>query len=101
MHHDTDRARHADPAVTAASVTNILLLTFLRYPLRLWAIGMAQCCNRIQWLLRHGRRRGVLAGLLNLPHAMSALREHRRPLRAASVLSYLRLRRNQVAAAWP
>ena len=48
--HDTDRARHADPAVTAASIANLALLAFLRYPVHLWTIGAAQCANRIQWL---------------------------------------------------
>ncbi len=98
--HDTDRARHADPAVTAASVSNILLLTFLRYPVRLWAIGLLQCANRIQWLLRHGRRRGVLSGLVTAPAAALALRRQRQVLPARAVRSYLRLRRQHVAAAW-
>lgn len=100
VHHDTDRARHADPAVTAASVTNILLRTFLRYPVALWAVGLGQCGNRIQWLLRHSRRRGVLAGLVSAPGAAWAARAHRRPLSPASVISYLRLRRNPVVVPW-
>ncbi|MFA5909850.1 MAG: glycosyltransferase [Vicinamibacterales bacterium] len=98
--HDTDRARHADPAVTAASVSNILLLTFLRYPLSLWGIGLLQCANRIQWLLRHGRRRGVWSGLVTAPAAALARRRQRQVLPARAVRSYLRLRRQHVAAAW-
>jgi len=94
--HDTDLARHADPAVTAASIANIALLAFLRYPVALWFVGLAQLGNRIQWLLRHGRRHGVLAGIWSTPGYLLAHRSRRQPLPIAAVRSYLALRRRPV-----
>lgn len=94
--HDTDLARHAEPEVTAASVTNLALLAYLRYPALLAVVGVAQCANRIQWLVRHGRRRGILAGLAGIPGRLWRHRAERRPLSAATVRSYLTLRRNPV-----
>lgn len=96
--HNTDLARHADPEVTSASIANIALLAYLRYPVSLWAIGAAQCANRIQWLVRHGRRRGVLRGLAAIPGAILAHRRERRPLPARAVRSFLALRRRPLPA---
>jgi len=100
VYHDTDRARHADPRVTAASIANIVLLTYLRYPLSLWGIGLWQCLNRIQWLLRHGRRRGVLRGLWQSPALVMSHRQQRDTVSASALRSYFRLRRRSVMAPW-
>ena len=96
--HDTDLARHADPEVTAASVANIALLTYLRYPVKLWIVGVGQWLNRIQWLLGHGRRRGVMRGIASIPATVRRHRAARRLVPAAAVRSYLRLRRHPVPA---
>ncbi len=100
VYHDTDRARHADPDVTAASIANIVLLTYLRYPISLWGVGLLQCVNRIQWLLRHGRQRGVWRGLVMAPGLALAHQSRRHPLPAGVVRSYLNLRRHHMAASW-
>ena len=92
--HNTDLSHHADPAITSASIVNIALLTYLRYPWTRWGIGAAQCVNRVQWLLRHGRRRGVLAGLAGIPAALARYKAHRRPLPSRSIRSFLALRRH-------
>ena len=91
--HHTDLAHHADPSITSASIVNLALLTYLRYPLSMWAIGAGQCANRIQWLLRHGRRRGVLNGLVSIPAAIAEHRRERDPLPRRAVRSFLALRR--------
>ena len=96
--HDTDLARHADPEVTAASVANIALLTYLRYPVAMWMVGAGQGLNRIQWLLRHGRRRGVLRGLASIPATLRRSGYARRLVTGAAVRSYLRLRRHPIPA---
>lgn len=96
--HHSDLSHHADPSITAASIVNIALLTYLRYPLSMWAIGVGQCANRIQWLLRHGRRDGVLSGLAAIPSAIAAHRRERRPLASRAVRSFLALRRRPVPA---
>lgn len=96
--HHSDLSHHADPAITSASIVNIALLAYLRYPLSMWAIGVAQCANRIQWLLRHGRRHGVLKGLAAIPSAIAAHRRERRPLPSRALRSFLALRRRPVPA---
>lgn len=97
--HDTDRTRHAQPAVTAATISNIAVLVSLRYPPALWPIGAAQCLNRVRWLIGHGRWRGVMSGLLRIPAEIARYRGYRRRLTAAAVRSYLDLRRRPVEAA--
>jgi GT2 family glycosyltransferase len=92
--HHSDLSHHADPAITSASIVNLALLTYLRYPMSMWAIGAGQCVNRIQWLLRHGRRRGVLAGLAAIPPAIARHAAARRPLPWRAVRSFLALRRH-------
>lgn len=94
--HDTDLARHGEPEVTSASIANLALLAFLRYPVHLWAIGAGQVLNRIQWLLRNGRQRGVVGGVASIPARAWRHRHHRRPLPSAVIRSYLALRRRPV-----
>ena len=99
--HDTDRRRHAEPAVTAATISNIAVLASLRYPAALWPIGALQCLNRIKWLMTHGRQRGVATGIARIPSEIRRYHEYRDRLPAAAVRSYLALRRHPVAAPWP
>jgi GT2 family glycosyltransferase len=94
VHHHTDRARHSDPAVTAASLANIVLLAFLRYPVVLWPVAAGQLLNRLQWLVRHGRRPGIGRGLSAAPLQALRLRHLRSPLRASAVWAYLARRRH-------
>lgn len=96
--HDTDLAHHADPAVTAASIANLALLTYLRYPVAMWPVGAGQCLTRIWWLLRHGRRRGILRGLASIPATLTTHAGARRLVPASALRSYLRLRRRPVPA---
>lgn len=91
--HNTDLSHHADPEITSASIVNLALLAYLRYPVSMWAVGAAQCANRIQWLFRHGRRRGVWRGLRSIPAAIARHRRERDPLSGRAVRSYLALRR--------
>jgi GT2 family glycosyltransferase len=105
VYHDTDLAHHADPAVTAASVSNAMLLTYLRYPISCWGVGAAQTAHRIWWCVTHGRHRGVLAGVLQGPGAARLHRQQRSPVPASAVRSFLQLRRQPIPAApleaWP
>ena len=95
--HNTDLKRHGDPRVTAGSIANVALLTYLRYPVALWVIGVGQCANRLLWLLRHGRRRGILKGLTMIPAHLRANHQYRLPVSKRALRSYLALRRNPVA----
>lgn len=91
--HDTDLQRHGDPRVTAGSIANLALLAYLRYPVSLWFVGLGQCVNRVLWLLRHGRRRGIWTGVTMIPAHLRAHRQYRLPLAFDDVKSYLALRR--------
>ena len=91
--HHSDLSHHNHPAITSASIVNLALLAYLRYPPSMWPFGAAQCANRIQWLLRHGRRRGVWRGLMAIPAALAQHRRERAPLPGRSVRSFLALRR--------
>lgn len=96
--HNTNLERHADPRVTAGSIANLALLAYLRYPVTLWVVGMGQCANRLLWLLRHGRRRGILKGLTMIPAHLWSNHRYRLPVSRGVVRSYLALRRAPVPA---
>jgi GT2 family glycosyltransferase len=91
--HNTDLRRHGDPRVTAGSIANLALLAYLRYPVSLWGVGVGQCANRLLWLLRHGRRHGILKGLTMIPAHLRANRRYRLPVSGKALRSYLALRR--------
>src|SRR5215208_915641 len=94
--HNTDLKRHGDPRVTAGSIANLALLAYLRYPVSFWVVGVGQCANRLIWLLRHGRRRGIWKGLTMIPAHLRANRRYRLPVSKEVVRSYLALRRAPV-----
>jgi len=95
--HNTNLAHHADPRVTAGSIANLALLAYLRYPVTLWGIGIGQCANRLLWLLRHGRHRGILKGVIMIPAHLWSNHRYRLPVSAGAVRSYLALRRAPIA----
>ncbi len=94
--HDTDLERHAAPEVTAGSIANLALLAYLRYPSSLWCIGLAQCVNRIIWLLLHRRWRGIITGILSIPAHLSTHRRYRLQIKPQAIRSYLALRRSPI-----
>jgi len=96
--HNTDLKRHSDPTVTAGSIANLALLAYLRYPVSLWAIGAGQCLNRLLWLLRHGRHRGIFRGVAMIPAHLRENRRYRSPVSKGAVRSYLALRRAPISA---
>jgi GT2 family glycosyltransferase len=96
--HNTDLKRHGDPRVTAGSIANLALLAYLRYPVSLWGIGVGQCVNRLLWLLRHGRTRGIVKGLTMIPAHVWTNHKYRLPVSKSVVQSYLALRRAPVRA---
>jgi len=95
--HNTDLKRHGDPRVTAGSIANLALLAYLRYPVSLWVVGAGQCANRLLWLLRNGRRRGIWKGVTMIPAHLWANHRYRLPVNKKAVRSYLALRRAPVS----
>jgi len=96
--HNTDLKRHGDPRVTAGSIANLALLAYLRYPVSLWGIGVGQCVNRLLWLVRHGRRPGIVKGVAMIPGHVWENHRYRAPVSSSVVRSYLALRRTPVPA---
>jgi len=96
--HNTDLKHHGDPRVTAGSIANLALLAYLRYPVSLWGIGVGQCANRLLWLLKHGRRRGIVKGVTMIPSHVWANHRYRAPVSKSVVSSYWALRRAPVSA---
>jgi GT2 family glycosyltransferase len=98
VRHDTSRQHHEDPAITAATIANLFLLTYLRYPPSRWWIGFGQAAKRVGWLLRHGRRRGILAGFGLVLPLIRKYRNYRSTVPTRVLQSYLRLRQEPIAA---
>jgi GT2 family glycosyltransferase len=99
--HDTDLQHHSSPSVTAASIANIALLTYLRYPPFYWLVGLGQICNRVGWLVSNGRWVGVCSGFASIPSHCWHHRKFRRTLSRSAVRSYFQLRRRPVPVTWP
>jgi len=95
--HNTDLRHHADPRITASSIANLALLAYLRYPVTLWTVGLGQCANRLLWLLRHGRRRGIVRGVTMIPAHLWSNHRYRLPVSKGALRSYLALRRAPIA----
>ena len=83
--HDTDLSHHADEKLTAAQIANCALLAFLRYPKRYWLYGAAQVANRIHWSVTHNRRKGVVAGIAQIPPLLARHRKLRSPVSGRTV----------------
>jgi GT2 family glycosyltransferase len=97
--HDTLLEHHVSDAVTAATIANLALLAYLRYPVWLWGLGAAQCARRVAWLIRHDRWAGIANGLASIPATVRRYRAYRDRLTAAQIMGYLRLRRHPEVAA--
>ncbi|AFY37237.1 glycosyl transferase family 2 [[Leptolyngbya] sp. PCC 7376] len=95
--HDTDLTRHGSPKITAASISNQILLTYLRYPVLLWWIGLGQTANRILWLIRNQRLAGIGKGLINIPRLLVENHQHRSVVKAEKLKSFLRLKRQPIS----
>jgi GT2 family glycosyltransferase len=91
--HDTKLEHHDRPQVTAASIANQALLTYLRYPIALWWLGVAQCFSRVIWLIKHQRFLGIVSGILMIPRLIKVNHFYRQTVSSESLQSYISLRR--------
>lgn len=92
--HNTELKHHDNPKITAASISNQILLTYLRYPPILWWIGFGQCLSRIIWSIKHQRFKGIVRGIANIPQTIYTNRKHRQPVTGNNLKSFLALKRN-------
>jgi GT2 family glycosyltransferase len=93
VRHATSRSHQASAAITAAHISNVALLAYLRYPLRYWPLGLAHVANRIFWSLRNHRHAGIGAGIAAIPGKIWRFRALRRPVTPGTMRKVKRLRR--------
>jgi GT2 family glycosyltransferase len=77
VRHNTSREHHLNADVTSAMIANTCLLTYLRYPIGQWPLGMVRCLRLVAWLLCHRRFQGIARGLWGWPLLLKTWR-HRR-----------------------
>lgn len=94
--HNTQLEHHSSTKVTAASISNQALLTYLRYPITLWWIGAGQCISRIIWLIRHHRYNGIVKGITNIPQTTWRQRTFRRTVSTSNLKSFLSLKKRPI-----
>ena len=95
--HDNDLSDHARGEVTSGSIANLALLVYLRYPIRYWPYGVMQVLNRIVWLLRVGRFRGLISGVLSIPRHIWRHRAQRACVSPTTLATFFRERRHSSA----
>ena len=92
---DAQEPGHRDTRdIAAATVSNLALLPFLRYPVSLWPYGAAQCLHKVLELVINGRATEAFTGLCRIPSHLWRHRHQRAPLSAAQVRSFLTLRKS-------
>lgn len=93
--HDTNLSHHPRAEITAGTIENAALITYLRYPVSLWYYGLLQYFSVIIFMVRYRRFKGLLTGFIRTPFTLWNYRRSRFALPSVSVRSYLSLRRNQ------
>lgn len=90
--HDTDLKHHASCAINAGSITNTGLFVFLHYPISHWGFGLLQVANRVVYLIRVKRYRGIFSGIAQIPVDCYRHRRFRRPLDWVTIKRFLDFR---------
>lgn len=90
--HNTRLEHHNNPKITAASIANQMLLTYLRYPILFWGFGFLQCFNRVFWLIKHGRSKGIVRGAFLIPLLILKHFSDRKTVSSDSLNKYLKYR---------
>ncbi len=96
VRHEADLSRHGSAAVNCASLQNLALLAFLRYPVMAWPLAVSQVANRALYLMRRGRRAGLLAGLWGIPALCWRHRARRQPVPWAALAQWRALIREPI-----
>jgi len=91
--HDTQLTHHRRPEQAAASIQNVALLAWLRYPMALAPRAILQVLNMIADQARRGRWRGIPVGVLGIVPLLWRWRNARQPIPARAVIAYLAQRK--------
>jgi len=95
IYHDTELEHHVSPKINAAHITNTALLTYLRYPLLFWPLGVFQVLNRVRYAMAMKRWRGIIQGLISIPTTCWKYRIYRKQITAATLRISRQLARNK------
>lgn len=87
--HNTNLEHHNQPQITAATIANQMLLTYLRYPIIYWWLGGLQCLNRIVWSIKNNRVQGILLGIKLIPQLIIKYHSDRAPVSSQALAKYL------------
>lgn len=93
VRHATTRSHQASATITAAHISNLALLAYLRYPISYLPLGFIQVVSRIIWSIRKKRVSGILTGLVAVPGKIWKFRSYRKPVGAATMRKVRHLRR--------
>ena len=100
VYHDTCHHHHQKSAINAASIANIALLGYIRYPWLMWGKTLLQVGNRVVYALQKHRNAGILRGILSIPGKLWCYRHYRKPTSLSVIRQYLHLRKNPVSISW-
>lgn len=92
--HNSELTHHSSAAVTAASIQNLALLIFLRYPKRYWFYGALQILNRVVWLAKVRRYAGIPKGIIQIPIYCWRYTYLRQPVSPVALKQFFRLRKS-------
>ena len=98
--HDTEHIHHQSAIINAASIANIALLAYIRYPWPMWGRAILQVVNRMLYVLRRRRYAGVLSGILWIPKRIWSHRGYRKPLSYKAMEQYMDLRKEPIVVTW-
>ena len=96
--HDADLTHHASPAITAASLANQALFTYLRYPVRALPIGIVQYLRKALDQIMRGRISGTFRGIKETPAQILRFAKLRKPVPLAALQDFRRVTRHPIAA---
>lgn len=86
--HNTDPDNRGSPAAVSASIANIILRAWLRYPWLLLPLGLVQCLHRMLWLAARGFEFGI-SDVMAQSGALLADHGHERAtVRVSSLIGY-------------
>ena len=95
--HDTDLQHRFTSKVLTNSVTNIGVLTFLRYPISYWHYGVLQVLNRTVWTIKNNRKyKECIIGLAKIPFKSIKLIQYRQVLSRSVIKLFLKNRSNLI-----
>lgn len=90
--HNTELSHHVTSKINAAAISNIGVLAFLRYPVKMWLYASFQVLNRIVWSFRNKRFNGLVKGVLQIPIKSYSLVKYRKALPSKTIVSFLKNR---------